>query len=94
MYGFDCEYARVSMIHSGSCGETHERLFAVAAWRETPYFSDAEQAAIALDEAASGLAIHGWRRAQTMLARTDEPIVEARAEEGALLEIRVIAKRD
>src|SRR5215469_5865617 len=30
-------------------GETDERLFAVAAWREAPYFSDAERAALALD---------------------------------------------
>src|ERR687897_563749 len=28
-------------------GETDERLFAVAAWREAPYFSDAERAALA-----------------------------------------------
>jgi AhpD family alkylhydroperoxidase len=31
--------------------ETNERLFAVAAWREAPYFSDAERAALALTEA-------------------------------------------
>ncbi len=34
-------------------GETDERLFAVAAWREAPYFSDAERAALALTEAAT-----------------------------------------
>lgn len=32
-------------------GETDERLFAVAAWREAPYFTDAERAALALTEA-------------------------------------------
>ena len=32
-------------------GETDERLFAVAAWRDTPYFTDAERAALALTEA-------------------------------------------
>ena len=32
-------------------GETDQRLFAVAAWRDTPYFSDAERAALALTEA-------------------------------------------
>jgi len=37
-------------------GETDERLFAVAAWRETPYFSEAERAALALAEAATRLA--------------------------------------
>jgi AhpD family alkylhydroperoxidase len=37
-------------------GETDERLFAVSAWRETPYFSDAERAALALTEAVTRLA--------------------------------------
>ncbi len=32
-----------------------ERLFAVAAWRESPYFTDAERAALALTEAATRL---------------------------------------
>jgi AhpD family alkylhydroperoxidase len=34
-------------------GETDERIFAVAAWREAPYFTDAERAALALTEAAT-----------------------------------------
>ena len=37
-------------------GESDERLFAVAAWREAPYFTDAERAALALTEAATRLA--------------------------------------
>jgi AhpD family alkylhydroperoxidase len=36
-------------------GESDERLFAVAAWREAPYFSDAERAALALTEATTRL---------------------------------------
>ena len=36
-------------------GETDERLFAVAAWREAPYFTEAERAALALAEAATRL---------------------------------------
>ena len=36
-------------------GESEERVFAVAAWRETPYFSDAERAALALTEALTRL---------------------------------------
>jgi AhpD family alkylhydroperoxidase len=36
-------------------GETEERLFAVAAWREAPYFSDQERAALALTEAVTRL---------------------------------------
>jgi AhpD family alkylhydroperoxidase len=34
-------------------GETDERLFAVAAWRDAPYFTDAERAALALTEAVT-----------------------------------------
>jgi AhpD family alkylhydroperoxidase len=36
-------------------GEKDERLFAVAAWRDAPYFSDAERAALALTEAVTRL---------------------------------------
>jgi len=36
-------------------GEPAERLFAVAAWREAPYFTDAERAALALAEAVTRL---------------------------------------
>jgi AhpD family alkylhydroperoxidase len=37
-------------------GETEERVFAVGAWREAPYFSEAERAALALTEALTRLA--------------------------------------
>jgi AhpD family alkylhydroperoxidase len=36
-------------------GETDERLFTVVAWRDTPYFTDAERAALALTEAVTRL---------------------------------------
>ena len=36
-------------------GETDERLYAVTAWREAPYFDDAERAALALTEAVTRL---------------------------------------
>jgi AhpD family alkylhydroperoxidase len=36
-------------------GETEERLHAVAAWRDTAYFSDAERAALALAESVTRL---------------------------------------
>jgi AhpD family alkylhydroperoxidase len=36
-------------------GETDERLFAVAAWRDAPYFTAAERAALALTEAVTRL---------------------------------------
>lgn len=35
--------------------ESMERLFAVSAWRDTPYFSEAERAALALTEAITRL---------------------------------------
>ncbi|HEY1720050.1 MAG TPA: carboxymuconolactone decarboxylase family protein [Magnetospirillaceae bacterium] len=34
-------------------GETDERLWSVAAWREAPYYTDAERAVLALTEAAT-----------------------------------------
>ena len=35
--------------------ETYERLFAVAAWKDTPYFTEAERASLALSEAVTRL---------------------------------------
>jgi AhpD family alkylhydroperoxidase len=46
-------------IHSREleqAGESSERIHTVAVWREAPYFSDAERAALALTEAATRLA--------------------------------------
>lgn len=37
-------------------GESDERIFAVGAWRDAPYFSDAERTALALTEAVTRLA--------------------------------------
>lgn len=42
--------------HAKSAGESDERLFAATAWRESPHFSDAERAALALAEAMTRLA--------------------------------------
>lgn len=45
-------------LHAGDLGkseETDRRLLMVAAWREAPYFSDAERAALALAEAVTRL---------------------------------------
>jgi AhpD family alkylhydroperoxidase len=49
-----------SCVNSGSqaakkAGETDQRLFTVAAWREAPYFTDAERAALALTESVTRL---------------------------------------
>ena len=40
-------------------GEKDERIFSVAAWREAPYFSDPERAALALTEAETRIADRG-----------------------------------
>ncbi|HEY1833318.1 MAG TPA: carboxymuconolactone decarboxylase family protein [Solirubrobacteraceae bacterium] len=39
-----------------AAGEPDERIHTVATWREAPYFTDAERAALALTEAATRLA--------------------------------------
>jgi AhpD family alkylhydroperoxidase len=52
-------------------GETDERLFAVSAWRDAPYFTDAERAALALTEAL------------TRLADREDPVPDAVWEEAA-----------
>ena len=61
-------HLRVSQINGcGACidmgaraaskaGESPERLWSVVAWREAPYFTDAERAALALAEAATRMA--------------------------------------
>lgn len=46
-------------------GETDERLHAVAAWREAPFFTDDERAALALTEAV------------TRLSDTSDPVPDA-----------------
>lgn len=51
-------------VHAGTtsarkAGETDERLLALPAWRETPYFTAAERAALTLAEAATRLADRG-----------------------------------
>ncbi len=52
-------------------GETDERLFAVGAWRDTPYFTDAERAALALTEAV------------TRLSDREDPVTDAVWDEAA-----------
>lgn len=41
--------------HARGHGESDERLFAVAGWRDAPYYSDAERAALALAESVTRL---------------------------------------
>ncbi|HEX5413144.1 MAG TPA: carboxymuconolactone decarboxylase family protein [Terriglobia bacterium] len=42
-------------LRFNKAGDSNERLFAVAAWREAPWFSDAERAALSLTEAVTRL---------------------------------------
>ncbi|GAA0460762.1 carboxymuconolactone decarboxylase family protein [Streptomyces olivaceiscleroticus] len=52
-----CSYCVVGGAQSAKkAGETDERLIAVSAWREAPFFTDAERAALALAEASTRLA--------------------------------------
>src|SRR2546421_9498974 len=63
----DLVYLRASQINGCSVcvdmhardlrknGETDERLFSVAAWRDAPWFTEAERAALALTEAVTRL---------------------------------------
>ncbi|MBZ9855839.1 carboxymuconolactone decarboxylase family protein [Mesorhizobium sp. CA13] len=70
-------------------GEKDERIFALSAWRETPYFTDAERAALTLAEA-------GTRLADRTDAVTDEVWDEAarhydeKALAGLVIQIAVI----
>ncbi|MCF2127928.1 carboxymuconolactone decarboxylase family protein [Strepomyces sp. STD 3.1] len=48
-----CVHASVS--GGRKAGETEERLHSVVAWREAPFYTDAERAALALAEAATRL---------------------------------------
>src|SRR5882757_4410817 len=42
-----------------SAGETTQRLFALSAWRETPFFTDEEQAVLKLAEEITKISIDG-----------------------------------
>jgi alkylhydroperoxidase family enzyme len=44
-----------------AAGETEQRLYALSAWRETPFFSERERAALA------------WTEAVTMVGQTHVP---------------------
>jgi len=77
-----------SCVYAGSrqakrAGETDERLFAVAAWRDSLQFNDAERAALALTEAVTRLSEQAdpvpddvWEQAQQ---HYDEPALAALA---------------
>lgn len=60
-------------------GETDERLFSLVTWREAPFFTEAERAALALAEEATrlgqdGVSVAVWAAAE---ARFDEQTLAA-----------------
>ena len=50
-------------------GEIDERIFAVAAWRDAPYFTDAERAALAIAEAVTRLSDMKYARGHPLLRK-------------------------
>ncbi|WP_308120601.1 carboxymuconolactone decarboxylase family protein [Streptomyces bambusae] len=59
-------------------GETDQRLHAIAGWRDTPYFTEAERAALALAEAVTRVAdrsdaVPDERRPATTPSRSSPP---------------------
>ena len=54
-------------------GETEERLATVVAWREAPYFSDAERTALALAEAATRAGVLTSYRRDQLSPRRPRP---------------------
>ena len=81
--GFDLEYVllRASQINGcGVCvdmhakalrerGESEERVWSIAAWREPPYYTDAERAALELTEALTRIADSARGRQRRGLGR-------------------------
>lgn len=68
-------------------GETSERLATLAAWRETPYFDEAERAALALTEAGTRLGGGG----QPVPEAVYEQMAKHYSEKGTAALIAVIA---
>jgi AhpD family alkylhydroperoxidase len=53
-------------------GESEERVWSVASWRETPYFTDAERAALELTEALTRIADRNDQVSDELWARCAE----------------------
>ena len=54
-----CAYCiNMHTIDARKAGETEQRIYALNAWRETPYFTDAERALLAFTEAVTLIAHH------------------------------------
>src|ERR671916_218007 len=71
-------------VHTKDAGETEQRLYGLSAWREAPYYSERERAALA------------WAEVVTLISQThasDEEYEAARAQfgEGELVKLTMAA---
>jgi AhpD family alkylhydroperoxidase len=65
----------LAILHAGNlrtAGESEERIAAVATWRDAPYFTEPERAALALVEAVLQPATHGERVPEELYAHAAE----------------------
>lgn len=65
----------LAILHAGNlrtAGESEERIAAVATWRDAPYFTEPERAALALVEAVLQPAAHGERVPEELYAHAAE----------------------
>ena len=62
-------FALTCTLELRQAGEPDARIFAVAAWRDAPYFTDAERAALSLTEAVTRLCDRSGRSAGRDLGR-------------------------
>lgn len=53
-----CAYCIDIHTRDARMGETEQRIYALSAWRETPFFTDAERAVLALTESITLIASH------------------------------------
>ncbi|MGS2761761.1 carboxymuconolactone decarboxylase family protein [Sinomicrobium sp. M5D2P9] len=66
-------------LHSGDArkaGETEQRVYAVSAWRETPFFTEKERAVLQLAEEVTGISEKGlseesYRKAREYFSETE-----------------------
>lgn len=57
-------------------GETEQRLYALSAWRETPFFTDRERAALAWAEAVTAAKVPDEVYSRVKTQFTDEELVD------------------
>ncbi|MGW6057371.1 carboxymuconolactone decarboxylase family protein [Streptomyces sp. NPDC055189] len=65
----------LTVLHTGflrKAGESEERITSVSSWQDSPYFTEAERAALALTEAVLQPSTHGERVSDELYARAAE----------------------